>query len=913
VTLSWLSLEEHDRASVRTAIAFLDGRLSSRDAIEWALGLAHEDIVKRTAVHELLTHREGQDLKEPWLTAWRLIEESWNNPILYNQASIEAYRAQHRLHAGDRSGSLIASIVELVAPALKIEKRTREDGALSRTRRKRPRIDDLFYASISSPRLVDLNALAVDGIDDMPFLIQLANALDASVYKGLDIARRIGWDGEERLWRLGQMYRVEYIQKVGDGVNRDIDEFHDGIVPAVKLLQAVVRRISVLDPPTSAGFVQHWKHTDDPIHLRLWASLSKNSKVSDADDVGEVLLSTSDRRFWNLHDFPEIAELRAIRFGDFAYETKVAIFKRIRKGPPASQWPRGNTPDKVKEARLYWSVRELRRIDVAGGELPDIARRWLLDNLEQFQDLVAMNTIEEGFLTAGVAHWVRPNPDDKFDQTAGDKRLQALEVALSSTRVSWDNDPSERAGDWIREAGNATKVLLDFETVPDTVGRYPHVWERFGWSHVPSSPLGTEPIDDSIRHEGERIIALLLRLPDEAARQAIEGISHWLSTWEKVIIASDQLLPVWEKLWPIATDATNSAAGSSEDVDLNVVAQSASDSEPMDLDTLNTAAGRLVGLFLAACPSIPPGATNPFEQSEILSKMREDVIGANGRAGLIAKHRLIEGLSYFLKADEIWTRTNLIAALCANDSSALALWRAIARRTQFFSVLKIIGVQVVERVNDLRLGRDTRSSLLSSLVVESMHSFYERRDPAVSYPSLQQAIRSVEDEVRARAAQTVQRFVSQMTNQKLTDQTIATAESVFLESARPFLQRVWPQERSLATPGVSAAFADLPATAKEAFVEAVDATERFLVPFDCWSMSEYGFWGEQDGQPRLLFIDSRAKGSAFLRLLDATVGTADGSVIPMDLADALERVRTVAPELEASTSFRRLATAARRR
>ncbi len=95
-------------------------------------------------------------------------------------------------------------------------------------------------------------------------------------------------------------------------------------------------------------------------------------------------------------------------------------------------------------------------------------------------------------------------------------------------------------------------------------------------------------------------------------------------------------------------------------------------------------------------------------------------------------------------------------------------------------------------------------------------------------------------------------------------------------AARPFLERVWPQERSLATPGVARAFADLPATCGEAFAEAVDAIERFLVPFDCWSMSDYGLFGEEEGngEAKLSQINDQQKAEAFLRLLDRTIGTA---------------------------------------
>ena len=58
-----------------------------------------------------------------------------------------------------------------------------------------------------------------------------------------------------------------------------------------------------------------------------------------------------------------------------------------------------------------------------------------------------------------------------------------------------------------------------------------------------------------------------------------------------------------------------------------------------------------------------------------------------------------------------------------------------------------------------RLGRETRRSLVFSLVIECLHAFHEQREPAVPYARIQQMIRSLDDEVRAYGAEAVQRFV----------------------------------------------------------------------------------------------------------------------------------------------------------
>jgi len=358
-------------------------------------------------------------------------------------------------------------------------------------------------------------------------------------------------------------------------------------------------------------------------------------------------------------------------------------------------------------------------------------------------------------------------------------------------------------------------------------------------------------------------------------------------------------------------DATNSAQPAGAPTDLNLVVTSSGDREPMDLDTLNTPTGRLLDMFLAACPAVD-GGSNPFATDGLPSTMRGTVIAANGRAGLIVRHRLIEHLPYFLRADTEWTQQHLIAALLDDEAEAISLWRALARQTQFVEVLEIIGSAMVMRVSDLRLGRETRQSLVFSLVVECLHALFEDRKPAVPYASIQQMLRALDDELRARAAGAIQQFVREAAAGHGGDKAGPSAEDLFERGAAPFLRTVWPQERSLSMPGVSRALADLPATAKGAFAPAVEAIDRFLVPFDAWSLLDYGLYGDEDEEPKLSIINTPVKASALLRLLDATIGTAASAVIPYDLAAALARIEEITPRLAQDPSFRRLAAAARR-
>jgi hypothetical protein len=882
-------------------MAFLHERLSERRIVDWALRTKPHEIIKRIAVIQSLEYLDANRLKEPWRSAWRLIEESWEQELPQSSRT-DAYLVQRRINAGERSGALISAIIAIVQPRLEISARPETS--------KRPRqVEDLFRALLSSQKLVDLNVYRLDTIEEVDFLVMLGIALEGAVSDGVALGRRLGWEGDHKFWRLGQLYYVGYQPRDEGGYSRDVDEFHEGIVPSVKLLDAVVKRIGTLAPTQARAFVSRWKQMQTPIHLRLWASLSQNAELTSATELTETLPVLQDRPFWDIHAFPEIAELRALRFDDVAEDAQKRMVARIKKGPPRALWPRSTDRVRIKDARKYWAARELRRIEVAGSSIQGSISSWLAVHLDDFPDLRNMDSIQFGFLSSGTVRWVGPEPDDRFNDLVGEERLRALEEALASTRNSWNDDPPERASDWIRSDDNASRILPELEAAPDGGADYPNTWDRFGWSH--KAPNRENEGVPEHRETADRVLALLELLPTATLELAIEGITYWISSWERVITQSPRLLAIWTKLWPLAVAATNKAVDETDAIDLNQILPSNPDDESSDLDTLNTASGRLVGVFLASCPTIH-GDENPFETNNSLRVMRDSIIAAGGRSGLIGLHRLIEELPYFLRADEEWSKHNLVAPLAANDVRSLALWRAIARRTQFTKVLKVIGHHFADRATDPRLGRETRGSLLSSLVLESLHAFRERRDPVIANAKVQQTLRTVDDEVRASAAQTVQRFLSWMAEDAKV-QPPQSAEEVFRVAVGPFLQTVWPPERSLATRGVSAAFADLPAAAGPAFSEAVGAIERFLVPFDCWSMSDFGLAGDIGGDRRLASISTPEMAAALLRLLDSSIGTAEGSVAPMDLAEALDQIRSVAANIVKEPAFRRLATVARRR
>lgn len=903
----WASFDEHDRAVFRAVSVFLAGRLEERAAVQWALQLKPGDAVKRLALLEQLDSMDGLKISEPWRSAWRLIEESWGSPPIQPRHSTEAFSLRNRISSGERSGALIKAIVRLVTPSLGVKAYSDLDLQFLKLTKRPKNIEDLFVTQLISGDIVDPDVLLLNTLADLAFLESLVLALDAAVTAGIDVARRMNWDSNHQLWRLGQLYRVYYVPKYERAADEhEPDEFHRGIAPAVKLLHSVILRLAEISISNAVAIVRKWELTNSPIQLRLWSSFARDARFASAGEVATRLLSLSDEPFWSTSEFPEIAELRAKRFSQFASQEQAELLSRLRKSPPRNLWPKKADAERVAIARKYAAVLELRRIEAAGTILTEQDQSWLDTTIDDFPELVGTVQLDEGFIKSPKAEFVSPNPDNRFDLLADEERLKALDTALSSARIAWDDDPAERASDWIREPGNAALLLSDFESLTDAGSFFPRVWERFGWVHTPIMNQNIDTAAADSAQECGRVLSLLTSLPEATIRQAINGISHWLSSWEKQVVWLPQGLDVWLKLWPIAVDVTNAEQPDDIREQLNTTGRSSTNQEPMDLDTLNTPAGKLVGIFLSSCPTMAPG-DQPFGGENAQRSMRNAIEAALGPTGSIVKYRLIEHMPYFLLADREWTLSNLVRPLKSDNSGML--WRAVARQRLSFDVMALLGEEMANRAIDPCLGRDTRRSLVFRIVVDCLHAFKDNRESSVSHVHIQQMIRSLDDEVRTEGVEAVQQFVRDVANP---EDVQRTPEHLFLAAAAPFLQQVWPQERSLVTPAISRALADLPATAHGMFADAVGIIERFLVPFDCWSMLDFGLYGDDGEQAKLSIIDNVEKAAAFLHLLDLTIGTAEGAVVPSDLADALDQIRKVAPNLAANRVCRRLATAARR-
>jgi hypothetical protein len=74
----------------------------------------------------------------------------------------------------------------------------------------------------------------------------------------------------------------------------------------------------------------------------------------------------------------------------------------------------------------------------------------------------------------------------------------------------------------------------------------------------------------NLQGEADHVLALLNQLSDNTLSAAVEGVSNWLESWRRQVVASASGLPVWLRIWPIAVKATNAKRENEGDADLSV-------------------------------------------------------------------------------------------------------------------------------------------------------------------------------------------------------------------------------------------------------------------------------------------------------------------------------------------------------
>jgi len=873
---------EAERIAAQCVLTFTRTRLEEDATITWARRLPMTDRPSRRALRRLLFRRATREepLAEPWYTAWQLIQETWRSSahVAPDAARTATFEIRRRLERGDRSLALAEKIAEFARPGVVLDDPWQWQGAGREDSAKPTSWNQLFRAELRTADVGELRSVDLGGVEQADFLSHLIRSLEAVVDRGIALASWIHGKEDFDVPGLSGHQRVYF---VGSGPDHSMEDVARGIAPSVRLLHASVERLAEVDPKAASKLVRRWLRMGGFVRRRLWAALARNEQLVTPTELQDVLLGSEDREFWLVDRYPELAEVRALRFRDFEPKTQDALLLRLRSGPRGSPCPEVDADPLDAWRRLRTAVREVRRIKEAAGTLPAEVEEWTDAKSAELADLEH----EAGAAGDGSMGTEEVQPNRALNGYRGRALLAELDRQLAAEGL-FHQGP---ATTWL-ETELAT-VLAEMTEQADRGLDFPHLRKALAQRRLPPGDDGSDPAVRDAAATAAELLRLVERLDDATLQAAVSQIVQWWSRWAALMPASGQAHRAWLRIWPHAA----------------ALVKAQPSGMPFDSEMANTPAGDLGRIAWQFARHL--GEEKRLSDDPDFGRILAAISNAPGRAKPLGLAYMVCRISWFLRIDQSWAERQLVPVLKERSEDSILLWDAFCRLGLTWGIPKVLAgraMEIAERTEQPRLSTWSRQRLISSLVVDALASFLrDDRRPVVETVQLQQLLRRLDGEMRRVCALELWRRLRNRRGKS------PGPEEFFRKAAAPFLAQVWPQERDLVSRGVGHFMAGIPAASRGEFVAAVDAVERFLLRGSV--TSHIGFHGEEDGRPLLaIIIDTEEKAAALLRLLHLTVGYGEDAVTPMGLDELLARVRKVAPPLVQRPEFAHLMTLVQR-
>ncbi|MBP1852725.1 hypothetical protein [Rhizobium halophytocola] len=865
--------------------AFALSRLNDREFLEWALKLGSDQIAERTALRRLL-ELQNSDLREPYRHAWTYLLEYWNEPAYDN--GYNRLLLKRELNSGASSSEVIKLITEAVRPRIKVESGIKYE-AFGNTRAKHPKtVRDIFWISMTGGERVTPEEIGLSEINDRDCLFELAAALNKALLTGLNQAKRIGMianEADSTAWLVHRVYFVPAAEFVEGG--GEPDRYARGFAPTIKLLHAVFQRLSEIDGSAALRVMAAWDIDRWKLYKRLWAAAARDETLVNSEDVGRFLISLNDTEFWLSHTFPEIAELRAVRWSSLQQDLIAPIEQRLIAGEPIARLSKRLGRDDAKLAVKRRSVTELQRIKAGGGQLSRSTEEWLKQALIQQPRESEVVSVTEGFNPGVRTLHDDRSGDPAFADVPSAKLIDELARHLSDD--GWESK-SRAASDFI---GRNPDLVLDLLTVGSGSSARLKVWEAFGYSFRPSDLNATidraGPSDKTLILTALKACLAIAHLDESTIKHALRGLTSWMSSWDMLLRGEDDYLRAWLTLWPAAVAKTNHEA------EHNLPLRDRSYSSPV---------GNLISAFMRACPSstnrAKPLAETPWSDALVAIER------ATSEAKLQAQYQLLSNFNYFWAANKAWSRENLLEPLVLAAGPSIELWHGFSLTNQLppKAVLEELSTSMIAAAAGKDLPDETRGSLSQRVVFSMIIDMRNGEKLAIPAQLTQQMLRIGGDPVRARALDTMKKY-------------LRDTEAEPKDPAKRFglvkklFQDIWPKELTLSSPRLSDSFADFPAAADNHYAAAAELILPYLTPFDCWSLWDYGVFNRNAEEKTIDGINLPEDAEAFLSVLDKTVGAEDGAIIPNGLDKALKHIKDKNRKLEADVRYQRLLTLSR--
>ena len=319
--------------------------------------------------------------------------------------------------------------------------------------------------------------------------------------------------------------------------------------------------------------------------------------------------------------------------------------------------------------------------------------------------------------------------------------------------------------------------------------------------------------------EAAEVLKLVETLSDETLAKAVKQLVRWWMNWESHAKPDRQARRVWLRLWPYAVARTSARSSAMS----------------FKAEMANTPTGDLGQIAWRFARHLDQKGR--LSDDRDFARIVSAILEARGRARPLGLAHMVCQVSWFLQVDQDWPERYVVRALAVRSDAAVLLWDVLCSFGLRWGVPKILAgkaVELLERRDDPKLSAGSRQRLAAALVSDALRAYFHGGEPGVEPVQLKQLISRLDGDMRSVCAAELWRCLRNRGDRP------PGPEMVFRRAVSPFLERVWPQESSLVSRGVSHFMAGIPAASRGEFAAAVDAVARFVVAGSVSSHVEYG-------------------------------------------------------------------------
>jgi SIR2-like domain len=574
-----------------------------------------------------------------------------------------------------------------------------------------------------------------------------------------------------------------------------------GISGAILFYVGLFKQLIEKNPKYAKQEYLAWQIDDETVfaRLRIWAC--GDQRIVPAIEVGEVFCGLTDRVFWDSRHQRDLLMVLSKRWSEFSSEVKTELGRRLLTGPPERK---GEEDPWYAEYRASSVLQRIHWLKSRGCDFSfDFEAESL--KLRKF----APNWQEEYAKNAVASMEARGGPvqtDTEYSELLkvplSDVFKRALELKNRPHELFVKSDPfaglaSQRPvrafAALIRAAKREDYPLWAWKTFLDSDGR------------KSDKPKFTALIAERIS-----------RLRTSALVEIVRSVSDWLSVSSKVLLEKYpiQFKNVWKKILSILRSNPESAKSG--------VVRGSKEPDWIE-EALSAPVGKLVQALMndPQKQGIEAGKWFPLPW---ISRV-DELLSLEGD---LRRHALVMfgfNLEWFFEIDPAWAEKNLLSVLEdeGHDQSALwagFFWRAKVPGHELYRRLK---PQLLRLAKEKSLARHHHSEILAGIILEGWGTFDGVNGSRyVSDAEMRDVLINTDDDFRLEILRQLEGWSSKREEE----------DDNWARQLPLFLTDVWPRQKSVKSPRISAGLCDLAFLDANTFPARVDNILNLVTKVD---------------------------------------------------------------------------------